>query len=341
MLRTATLLVFLAFSLGACLEERGPTPDGAVPDKGPPLDGRLPEDGPPPDGPTVDGPPLDGPSPDLPSMDGPVTDVGPSPDLGPSTGPFRVATFNCYCLKNDPAKRIKGIAAEVQKLKLHAVGLQEVCQSLGSGGSDNFAKKLAAEISALTKKAWEHRFAKTHVSWSAYDEGVGLLAPKGQLLDWGEKSLPKGNGSFPRKVIWAKVATQNGGFYIYSTHLTISSDPNDRANQAKAILGLASAHGTSLPQVVVGDFNDWYGSAAINAMKSGPPAFTDAWGVKHPGSANPGLTCCHPGFGSRIDYVFVKSSALSSLDQVDLAFDQPYQGQLLSDHRGIFAQFRN
>jgi endonuclease/exonuclease/phosphatase family metal-dependent hydrolase len=261
------------------------------------------------------------------------------PDGGPADS-FRVATFNCYCLKSSPDLRIKGIADEIDRLKLDAVGLQEVCQSIGSGGSDNLAAALAAELQALTGRAWEHRFAKTHVAWSAYDEGVGLLAPKGQVLDWGEQSLPQGKGAFPRKVIWAKVGAAAGSFYLYNTHLTISSDPLDREAQAKAVLALVDQHQTPLPQVVVGDFNDWYGSAAVSTFKKGPPAFTDAWGEKHPGSINPGTTCCYPSFKSRIDYIFVKSSALTSLDQVELAFEKPYQGAQLSDHRGLWVRFR-
>ena len=70
-----------------------------------------------------------------------------------------------------------------------------------------------------------------------------------------------------------------------------------------------------------------------------PPPFTDAWGTKHPGSANPGLTCCAPNFGSRIDYIFINSGSMASLDQVELAFTTPYGGVPLSDHRGLFARF--
>ena len=290
----------------------------------------------------VDGPLTDSRRPDATAdsaaSDAPPADGPPAVPDSNTAGPLRVATFNCHCLIDNPATRAKGIAAEIDLLKLHAVGLQEVCQSVGTGG-DNFAQALAVELQALTGVAWEHRFAKTHVSWNAYDEGVGLLVPAGQVLDWGEQSLPQGAGPFPRKVIWAKVGGGNGPFYLYSTHLTISADPLDREAQAKAILALVNQHATSLPQVVVGDFNDWYASPAVSTTKSGPPAFTEAWGAKHPGAANPGLTCCHPSFASRIDYVFVKSSALSSLDAVELAFDQLYQGAPLSDHRGLYVQF--
>lgn len=276
---------------------------------------------------------------DATSPDAAVDQSGADGQAG--AGPLRVATINCYCLKDSPAQRIKGIAAEIKALNPDAVGLQEVCQTISLGGSDNFAKALAAELKTLTGKDWEHRYAKTHVAWSLYDEGVGLLAPKGSITKSGELSLPKGGGAFPRKAAWAMVKTPRGSFYLYSTHLTISSNPADRTNQVKAILGLVNQHsaGVAAPHVVVGDFNDWYGSGAITAMKSGPPAFTESWGTKHPGSAKPGLTCCRPSFKSRIDYVFINSAALKTLDKVELAFTAQTGGVSLSDHMGLFAEF--
>ena len=263
----------------------------------------------------------------------------PGKDLSPGKGPLRVATLNCYCLKNNPATRAKGIAAQLKQLNPDAVAMQEVCQTAGKGGADNFAKLLIKELKAATGQDWEHRFAKTHLAWSTYDEGLGLLARKGTFAASGEQSLPN-VGSFPRKVIWGKISTPRGAFYLYSTHLTISSNPNHRKQQAQAIVALANKHSAAnLPQVVMGDFNDWYASGAVNAMKQGPPAFTEAWGTKHPGAAKPGLTCCTPNFKSRIDYVFISSKQLNSLHRVELAFDKQHQGVWLSDHRGLFAEF--
>jgi len=275
---------------------------------------------------------------DLPPPDGAALDL-PAGDLPAATGPLRLATFNCWCLQNSPAKRAKGIALEIQKLKPDAVGLQEVCQSKGGTGADNFAATLAAELKALTGQAWEHRFARTHEAWGKWDEGVGLLAPAGRIKASGELALPKGGGSFPRKAIWARVSSNRGEFYLYSAHLTISAAAKDRQAQAAAIVSLAAGHATALPQVVVGDFNDWYASSAVTTLKKGPPAFTEAWGAKHPGASTPGLTCCHPSFSTRIDYIFVKTATLKRLDTVSLAFTQPYGGQVLSDHRGLFAAF--
>lgn len=329
-----------------CTDDTGPGPDTRVPDGPVVFDSgvdAVTDDARTSDAPVADGPALDAKEQDvsLPPDTVPLPDQPVSLDTGPATGQIRVATINCYCLKDSPDKRAKGIAAEIVKLDPHAVGLQEVCQGVSSGGSDNFAKTLTAEIKALSGKDWDYKYAKTHVAWSVYDEGVGLLAPKGTILASGEQGLPQGKGAFPRKVIWAQVSLGpgKGAFYLYSTHLTISSDPVDRENQVKSILALVNQHATTAPQVVVGDFNDWYASLAVSAIKAGPPAFSDAWGTKHPGSANPGLTCCAPSFGSRIDYVFIKSASIASLDQVELAFTTPYGGVGLSDHRGLFARF--
>ena len=295
-----------------------------------------------PDKPPADGKPKDMPKkPDKPNTDTkqPAPDQKqPKPDLPiTGTGPYRVATFNAYCLKDTPAKRAKGIAAEIKKLNIDAVGIQEMCQTANKGGADHFGKTLTAELKAATGQDWEYRWAKTHLAWSTYDEGLGVLARKGQIKAWGEKKLYKAGG-FQRKVIWAKVATSRGAFYLFSTHLGITSS-GDRGKQAADIVGLVSQQASQLPVVIVGDFNDFYGSAAVNNVKNGPPQFIDAWGTKHPGSAKPGLTCCWPNFKSRIDYIFHKKATLANLAKVELAFEVPHKGVPLSDHKGVFSEF--
>ena len=268
----------------------------------------------------------------------PVPDQKPKPDK-PITGkgPYRVATFNLYCHKDSPAVRVQGIAAEIKKLNLDALGLQEVCQTAGKGGSDHMGKQLCAELKKITGQDWEYRWTKTHLAWNTHDEGLGVLARKGQIKAWGEKKLYKAGG-FQRKVIWAKVATSRGAFYLFSTHLGITSS-GDRGKQAADIVGLVSQQASQLPVVIVGDFNDFYGSAAVNNVKNGPPQFIDAWGTKHPGSAKPGLTCCWPNFKSRIDYIFHKKATLANLAKVELAFEVPHKGVPLSDHKGVFSEF--
>ncbi len=333
------LLFVLAAALAlSCSDDTEPTD----PDWPPVTDLKIKPADSKPDKPQKDGKPKDMPKKHdkpMPPPDKKLADKAPPDKPITGTGPYRVASFNLYCLKDNPAKRAKGIAAEIKKLNLDAVGMQEMCQTASKGGADHFGKTLCAELKVITGHDWEYRWAKTHLAWSTYDEGVGVIARKGQIKGWGEKKLYKPSGKgFQRKVIWAKVATNRGAFYIYSTHLGITSS-YDRTKQAEGIRDLIKQHATTLPQVAVGDFNDFYGSGAVTTIKKGPPAFIEAWGTKHPGSSNPGLTCCGSKPGSRIDYILIKQSALSNLTKVTLAFEVPYQGTSLSDHRGVFAEF--
>jgi|GEM_PF-7133347 endonuclease/exonuclease/phosphatase family metal-dependent hydrolase len=253
---------------------------------------------------------------------------------------WRVATLNCYCLKDSPNRRAKGIAAEIAKLNPHAVGLQEVCQSINSDGLDNFANTLIAELKTLTATDWEYRFVKSHVAWDAYDEGLGLLARKGTIKASGEASLAQGQGLFPRKVQWAEITSGVNSFYVYNTHLTLSAVSQDRVDQVNTILSTVNQHsGAGISQVVLGDFNAWYGSAAVETIKFGPPQFTDAWGEKHPGSTTPGFTCCTPNYDTRIDYIFVRNAKLQDLLKLELSFSGEYGGIQISDHIGLSAEF--
>jgi endonuclease/exonuclease/phosphatase family metal-dependent hydrolase len=284
---------------------------------------------------TTDGKATDLPTPDLPKTDLPL-----------GNGPLRVMTLNLHCLHELPDKRAQGIALQIQKLDPDAVALQEICETVGSGGSDNMGGKIVAALKSLTGKDWQFSFAKTHVSWkttnppfAGYDEGVGVLAPKGSVLASGEQLLYQAK-DFPRKVAWAKVSTPRGAFYLYSTHLTISSDWTERVKQVQSILTVVSTHlPEGLPQIVAGDFNDKDWSGPLTTMKAGPPAFTDAWAAKNP--SQPGDTIGCPNPSGRIDYIMVRTAALKSLSKVE-KLDAQYQGTCLSDHIGLFAElFQN
>jgi endonuclease/exonuclease/phosphatase family metal-dependent hydrolase len=262
------------------------------------------------------------------------------PDQPRASGPLRVITLNLHCLEELPDKRAQGIAAEIQRLDADAVALQEICEKVGAGGGDNLAAKIAAALKGASGREWQFTLAKTHVSWESkyppgFDEGIGILAPKGSILASGAELLYQAK-DFPRKVAWARVSSARGAFYLYSTHLTISSDWTERVKQVQSILAVVNAHlGDGLPQIVAGDFNDKDWSGPIQTMKAGPPAFTDAWAAKNPGQ--PGSTIACPSPSERIDYIFVRSAALKSLARVEKLSAQ-YQSTCLSDHVGLFAE---
>ncbi len=91
-----------------------------------------------------------------------------------------------------------------------------------------------------------------------------------------------------------------------------------------------------LPEIVAGDFNDKDWTGPIQAMKAGPPAFTDAMKKKHPVDTPGSIGCPSP--GDRIDYIFIRSATLRSLSSVEQLAKQ-YQGICLSDHVGLWAEF--
>jgi endonuclease/exonuclease/phosphatase family metal-dependent hydrolase len=266
-------------------------------------------------------------------------DLSNGADLAVSTpGPLRVAAFNLHCLMDDPTTRLKGVAAEVQARNLDAIGLEEVCETLTGGGADNSALVVAQNLTALTGQEWDHTFVKTHLAWSnMFQEGVSVVAKKGQISEPGEHELPYQDGL--RRVLgWAKVSTDHGAFQLYVTHLSISSNNQDRVDEVNEILKTVTPFVASgLPQIVVGDFNSTPDTQAIANMIAGPPAFTDSWAKMNPGQAGYTIDSTNP--HARIDYIFINNSALKALDKVEIAFNQQYMGVWMSDHFGIAAEF--
>jgi endonuclease/exonuclease/phosphatase family metal-dependent hydrolase len=238
---------------------------------------------------------------------------------------------------DSPNLRLDGVAAEVKSRNLDAIGLEEVCQALTGDGSDNSARTLASKLTALTGQAWDFTFVKTHAAWSnAFQEGVSVVARKGQISDLGEHELPYMDGL--RRVLgWAKITTDRGAFQLYVTHLSISSNDQDRVNEVNEILKTVTENGVAIPQVVVGDFNSTPTAPAIAAMLAGPPLFTDSFAAKNPGV--PGFTIDSNAPHARIDYIFINSASWKQLSKVEVAFNQQYQGVWMSDHFGVAAEF--
>jgi endonuclease/exonuclease/phosphatase family metal-dependent hydrolase len=338
-------VVSVALLLAACSDSTPVSPDAAVRDR-----------------PAATEASADLPRADLSAaLEGPRAERGKDAvaDLAPLTGPFRIVTFNVKCLLDNPATRAKGIAAELQKLNPDAVAFQELCQAVGSNGSDNFAGTIGAELKALTGEEWEYRWIKASIAWNTstfpgYEEGVGVVARKGAFLQSGTHPLPQGSGPFPRIMVWGQVGTPRGSFFLYSIHLTTSSVWQDRQAQVKEALVVVNQHlSAGLPQIVAGDFNDKYCSGPITALESGTPAFTNAWKSKYPtkmcsDSLCGGGSCSGTACGctidssnptSCIDYIFIRSASLKTVNQAQVVFDQKYNGAYLSDHLGLFAEF--
>jgi endonuclease/exonuclease/phosphatase family metal-dependent hydrolase len=67
----------------------------------------------------------------------------------------------------------------------------------------------------------------------------------------------------PRRAIRAEIATSLGPMTIVATHLGLSI--RERSGQARALVGLAPANGTT---VMLGDFNDWFWPGSVRSVLS-------------------------------------------------------------------------
>lgn len=239
---------------------------------------------------------------------------------------------------DSPDTRLSGVAAEVNIRKLDAIGLGEVCQAANGDGSDNSAKTLADKLTELTGNAWEFYFLPTHLAWAnQYQEGLAVVARRGSLSMTGGRDLPYQDG-LARKLAWAKVGTDRGAFLLFVTHLSISSNDQDRINEVATILDQTrQMMSLGLPMVVVGDFNSIPTTQAIHDMIAGPPAFVDSWDRKNPGQLGYTIDAANP--HARIDFIFVDAASLEQIDKAHVGFTARYNGVYVSDHFGVAVEF--
>jgi len=161
-----------------------------------------------------------------------------------------------------------------------------------------------------------------------------------------------------RSVIRAVIASPNGRFTIFSTHLS-GGDPDINLFQARELADYIEQHRMRGPAILTGDFNADPDSPAIQTL-TGEHGFVDVYAAANPNV--PGFTCCQcilDGYFNpfdtcpliplqeKIDYLFLipgtefRGEVISS----DLFLGAPVMqpnGELLraSDHVGVQALLR-
>lgn len=166
----------------------------------------------------------------------------------------------------------------------------------------------------------------------------------------------RANGSFPTTVGtfintrgWASVDVTVRGRTVRFVTTHLEGEPPFSTQLAQANELLASAGNTTLPMIVVGDFN----STANDSSDASYPTyqrfldagFVDAWTKKHPWF--PGLTCCQnqnvlnpvSELSSRVDLILYRGKF--SVRDVELVGENPRDrtpsGLWPSDHAGVLA----
>ena len=270
--------------------------------------------------------------------------------------------------QTDFAARAIAIAREIEATRPDVIGFQEaaVWRTRRPGAS-------APIVVADHLKILEHEIARRGLAYhraavvtngevelpSAAGIGVGLtdrggiLARSGLVLSNARAEgfasavqVRTAQGTFPLKRGWASVDIGFGArtLRFVTAHLEAASPTEAKEVQALQMGELlAGPADTTLPVVLVGDFNARPGTPTYDRARSA--GFDDAWARAHPDGPL-GLTCCHrlplddpaDQLRSRIDHIFTRGDLeVTAAVTVGGAPADFTAGLWPSDHAGVVA----
>ncbi|HWB41356.1 MAG TPA: endonuclease/exonuclease/phosphatase family protein [Gemmatimonadales bacterium] len=230
--------------------------------------------------------------------------------------------------RTDFPTRAAALAAEIERRRPHAVGLQEVStieivlppllnfqidflpilqQALADRGLDyQVAAQVknidASPVAGVRQVDYDvllvdaDRVTVNASSGQNFQNNFGPLAPGVTLI---------------RGWVAANVTIAGKAYTLVSTHPEPDLGGNSLAQlRAAQVAEIVTALGTATPTVVMGDLNDVPGSLMHQVLTNA--GFTDVWAALRPGLV--GFTCCHaadlsdrfPQFDERIDYLFAR-----------------------------------
>lgn len=252
---------------------------------------------------------------------------------------LKVITYNLQGMKpgTDYQTRLHYIVQHLKELDPDIVGLQEINETVGSGGADNMAKDIADSLSAHFDAAYHCYYSITHLAWDQFYESVGIVS-KHPVEQEGFHQLA--TGVFPRKVVWNHIDTPLGKLNFFNTHLSyLPEHEHIRILQVQQIQDFIGQQLSSYPgigAVLTGDFNSTPGSAPILLLTdtAADTGWVDTYHRANPASS--GFTVPANSPSSRIDFIFYKSTGNLVIDSSTIVMDQPYDGvHYPSDHLGV------
>jgi endonuclease/exonuclease/phosphatase family metal-dependent hydrolase len=251
---------------------------------------------------------------------------------------LKVITYNIMGMKpgTDPPTRLYHIIQNLKVLNPDIIGLQEINESLNSGGTDNQAVLIADSLSSYFGITYYYYYSQTHLSWNnQFKEFIGIIS-KYPVEQQGFYQLVP--GAFPRKVVWNLINTPLGKINFFNTHFDYQSS-SVRLQQATQTINYITQQESqyqSIATILTGDFNDTPGSSPINYILNAN--FWDSFAEANPGI--PGYTVPSNAPTSKIDYVFYKYTGQLLIDSSRIIMDQPYSGNsYCSDHLGVMTTF--
>lgn len=217
------------------------------------------------------------------------------------------------------------------------VALQEAAQLL-------FIENRAEVLAEMT--GYEYVWKMTHNIPLVFQEGVAVLT---QLpIEWSDSDWlphPELIGVLRRAVLGVRVTMGLGEMYFYCSHMTISDNPEKKADQALAAWQFMKDHPTARSGFFAGDLNAEPDSLAMRFLR-GETAYQgyegdliDSWIETNP--STPGYTYPADAPNRRIDYIYVVpgTGQLATPLECERVLTEPVGGTWATDHIGVLCRF--
>jgi endonuclease/exonuclease/phosphatase family metal-dependent hydrolase len=256
---------------------------------------------------------------------------------------LKVMTYNMCGMGpgTEPEVRIVHIIDKLIEIDPDIIGLQEINESLNSGGAYNQAKVIADSLSAYFKIPYFYHTEFTYLTWdNQFREFIGIIT-KHPVEE--KEFYQLATGVYPRKVLWNKIMTPLGTVNFFNTHL--SPNPSSvRIQQVQQIISYIKnieLNNPTIATILTGDFNDTPNSTSIQQLTN---TGTDTFYVSSYAFVNPdssGNTKPSNNPTRKIDYVFMNNTGNIVPFKSTVVMNQPYSaGNFCSDHLGVLTSFR-
>ncbi|MFQ6607357.1 MAG: endonuclease/exonuclease/phosphatase family protein [Fidelibacterota bacterium] len=255
--------------------------------------------------------------------------------------PLRVVTFNLLGMKpgSQWKNRLQCAIDQLVELAPDIIALQEVNESVETGGRDNTAEAIALALSKMTGEKYRVSMARTHKSWGDIAwEGIAIIS-RFPVKQRGWKALAL--GEVPRKVLWNAIETPAGTVNILNTHLAYKEDHNAiREEQVVQILEFATDKLAGVPAwatLLTGDLNATPESSPLQMLTGGiDPFFQDVYLVADNNDEEYTVPAEAP--KKRIDYILLAVGSKAIIKESYPVMDRLCStGGLASDHLGVLA----
>lgn len=242
-------------------------------------------------------------------------------------------------------QRLDLVAAELQRLQVDIIGLQEASTSKGRGNVvSRLAERLGfyAAYAPASCRLFPSPRVQTLVARAMnFTEGPAIVS-RFPFLSVDIQELPRGSRiTEPRVLLAATLRTPWGPLQVVSTHTS------GMAVQHRAIATHLRSQAHALPLLLMGDFNVVEDSEAM-AILTREAGFSDAFRVLHPTTtgytSDQALATPTSTVTQRIDYVLIASGTniRGRICASHVILDTPHhvlEGRIVwpSDHYGVLA----